>query len=300
MPDLQLPLSPISASPSLNGEGVTLTRKLPGGQQLTYMDLPPGAWLTKAGEPAKKAKRGYTLDGEPVESVSRIADQLRKEALEMWLEREAAAGAVQAHLMGELEGCASADIYKRVRALGLGPAARREEAADRGSIVHAALHTLATTGVAPNPSQVPVTARPWLQGAMRAWIALDVAEVVEAEQPIANPVHLYAGRPDLVVRTGDGRVTLVDWKSGRGRVFPEAHFQTRLYAMALAHCGVEVERILIVGVNDSGGFELVDCSVSEREAEALLTVARARQRVTREMDAQRRLTAKLAKGECDG
>ncbi|HET6867718.1 MAG TPA: PD-(D/E)XK nuclease family protein [Solirubrobacteraceae bacterium] len=273
-------------------EGVTptgerLERVIENVGTVVFENYGPGEWMTKAGKPAKTSRRRYLLDGEVLDSVSSIVDALRKEGLERWIETEATRGAVLAERMGELADVPEEDWAARVKALGLGATAKRDEAADRGTIIHAAGHAL-TEGHVPNPAEFPEAGRPWVQGMMRAWLALAPSEIVAAEQIVCNPVHLYAGRPDLVAVV-DGRVTLVDYKSGKGRIYDSAHFQARLYAMALRHCGVEVERIVLVGIDDAGGFQLVECAATEKAAEALIAVHRARKAINADMAAQRRI-----------
>lgn len=273
--------------PGVSPTGERLERVIDGVGTIVFENYRPGEWLTQKGEPAKVSRRRYLLDGEPLDSVSSIVDALRKEGLERWIETEATRGAVLAERMGELDDVPESDWAIRVKSLGLGATAKRDEAADRGTIIHEAGHAL-TRGEVPNPSEFPIAGRPWVQGMMRAWLALDPSEVVAAEQIVCNPEYRYAGRPDLVAVV-DGQVTLVDYKSGRGRIYDSAHFQARLYAMALAHCGVDVERIVLVGIDDAGGFQLVECAATEKAAEALITVHRARRLINSDMAAQRRI-----------
>ena len=58
------------------------------------------------------------------------------------------------------------------------------------------------------------------------------------------------------------------------RVYRQAHFQTRLYEMAKRTEGVEIARIVIVVIDDAGGFELIECGVSTLGALALIHVYR--------------------------
>ncbi len=270
-------------------------RLIPGGQTITrtfdfgtlkFEDYAAGTWLTKAGAPGKTARRHYLLDGEEVYSVSSIVGCLDKPALVRWIEDQATRGAVQAERLGELAGVPEEDWCRRVRSLNLGASAKRDEGADRGTIVHDALHTLAVEGRAPNPADVPGIARPWVRGAVAAWLSLGDGDVIAAEEIVCHPELRYAGRFDLL-RMLVGQRTLLDWKSGRGKIFEAAHWQARLYAMALERCGEPVDRIVLVGIGDDGGFELVDCACTEQDAEALLRVHRAQKRIQSDMRAQR-------------
>lgn len=271
--------------PRLTATGQTLTREIPDVGLLTFEDYPAGGWLTKKGEPGKRPRRRYLLDDAELDSVSSIVGTLDKPALLYWYEDQSARGAVQAERMGELAEVPEEDYVERIKSLGLGASAARDEGADRGNAIHTAFHTLAVDGKVPNPADFPGIARPWVQGSMRAWLAMD-PKVIVSEEIVCHPDLRYGGRPDLLAEI-DGKATLIDYKTGKGRVFDSAHFQTRLYAMALQRCGVEVERILIVGIDDEGGFQLVECEATEDDARALLHLYRARKRVNSGMTAQR-------------
>lgn len=274
-------LVPTGVSPT----GERVVRDIPGIGVLAFENYGPGEWMTKKGEPAKKSRRRYLLSDDELDSVSSIVDTLSKPALYNWYEDHGARGAVQAERMGELVDVPPEEIVKRIRLLGLGASAMRDEGADRGHAIHAAFHRLAVDGKVPNPADFPGIARPWVQGAMRAWLAM-APKMIAAEEIVCHPELGYGGRPDLLA-TVDGKTTLIDYKTGKGRVFDQAHYQTRLYEMALRCLGVEVERILIVGIADDGGFELIDCDITEEEARGLILVYRSRKRANSSMAAQR-------------
>lgn len=272
--------------------GERVERVIEGVGTVVFENYGPGEWMTQKGDPAKKPRRRYLLDEEELDSVSSIVGTMDKPALQRWIEDQATRGAVQAERLGELAGVPEQDWAWRVKSLGLGASAKRDEGADRGTAIHAAFHTLAVEGNAPNPADFSAIARPWVQGAMRAWLVMD-PQLIASEEIVCNPTLRYGGRPDLVAMI-DGKVTLIDYKTGKGKVFPEAHYQTRLYEMALAHCGINVEQIKLVGIGDDGAFELIDCEVSQAEAEALLMVYRSRKRVNAGMATQRQIAKAAA------
>lgn len=281
----------VVSDPRLEPGGEMIVREIPGVGELVFQNYGPGQWLTRAGEPAKTSRRRYLLDGKELDSVSSIVGTLDKPALTRWIETQATIGAVQAERLGELADVPEEDMARRVRSLGLGASAKRDEGADRGTVVHEALHTIAIEGRAPNPSDFPALARPWLQGAVRAWMKLNPTGVIAAEEMVCHPEHLYAGRPDLVVLCG-GKPTLLDYKTSRGgRSWPEAHLQTRLYQMALKALGTDVDRIVIVGIGDDGSFELIECAATEADAVALIAVFRARKRIEQDLRSQRKAAA---------
>ncbi len=272
---------------SLIIDGEIVERDIPGVGVLRFEELGAGEWLTQKGEPAKKDKRVYTLDGGLLDSVSAITNTLAKEALYAWYEDHGARGGAEAQRRGELDSLEPREIIRRVRALELGADKQRDEAAERGKAIHAAFETLATTGVAPRLADYPEEWRPWVQGAARAWLLMN-PEPEEAERIVCNPQYGYAGRPDLVCRI-NGRRTLVDYKTGKGKVYEQAHYQTRLYAMAFEPSMLEpVEDIIIVGISDEGNVNLVHCEATELDALGLRSVFHSRKQINAGMAAQRR------------
>jgi hypothetical protein len=293
MSALALPatITPAGVSPT----GERLVRELDGIGTLVFENYEAGEWLTKKGSPGKIARRRYTLNDVELDSVSSITGTIDKPALLYWYEDQSCRGAVQAERMGELAGVPEKDYAKRIRALGLGASAARDEGADRGRAIHTALHTLAVEGRPPNPAHFPATWRCWVQGAMRAWLALD-PEPILSEEIACYPELGYAGRPDLLAAVA-GKVTLIDYKTGKGKVYDSAHYQTRLYAMALHRSlGIEVERIIILGIDDDGGYLPVECEASAGDAISLIGVHRSRKQINAGMATQR-LLAKAA--TCD-
>jgi PD-(D/E)XK nuclease superfamily len=267
-----------------------IERDIPGVGLLRFENFGPGEWQTQKGQPAKTSRRRYLLDGAELDSVSSIVATLDKPALLRWVEKEATLGAVRAEREGELEDVHPDDWVRRVHSLGFGASAKKEEGADRGKVIHEAFEMFAA-GRVPNPADFPDAAFKWMKGAMRAWIALDPV-MVESEQIICHPELRYAGRFDLLA-TIDGKLTLVDYKTGKGRVYDSAHFQTALYRFALVRLGYKIERTVLVGVADDGGFELVECEVTNQQAWKLLELYQLRKRVNAGMAAQRKAQKQL-------
>lgn len=284
-------MSPIIAPERIIG-GEVYEREIPGVGLLRFVQCREGEWLTNAGEPARKPYRCYSVGDQELDSVSSVVGTLDKPALLFWYEQQTAIGATRAHRSGELDGVPEDEVADRLKILGLGASAARDMGADRGHIIHAVMETLAA-GHEPDESLVPFTALPWLLGARRAWDIME-PDVHIVEGAVVHPGLGLAGRFDLIA-TIDGRRTLVDWKSGRGKVFDSAHYQTRLYSMALEYSGIEpVEDIVIVGIDDDGGAQLVRCEATEQDALDLVATFRSRQRINAGMAAQRKV-AKAAK-----
>lgn len=263
-----------------------IERVIPGVGTLIFENADAGQWLTQKNEPAKKAKRIYSLNDVEFDAVSSVVDCMDKYALRAWYGRHGAAGATRAIRLGLIDADVDeGDVYDLLPSLDLGADVLKKEAADRGTITHAGFEGLANGDGPPDPAEVPEHARPWLLGSVRAWQALN-PEPVEVEQIVCHPVDCYAGRPDLIARI-DGELCLLDWKTSKGGVYPEAFYQTRLYERARRACGFEpCERLLIVGVSDSGGFVVVESDVTDAEAEALLVVFRSRRRSEASIRAQ--------------
>lgn len=261
--------------------GEIVEREIPGLGVLRFENFGPGQWRTQKGQPAKKAKRRYVLTVDDQEreldSVSSIVNVIAKPQLLGWYEDHGARGAVEAYRMGELDGVPAEDIIRRVRLLGLGADSAKNRAADRGLAMHTALHTLATTGEPPNLGDYPAEQRPWITGAARLWLDTN-PEPLEAEVIVCNPVLGYAGRLDFICRI-DGLRTLLDYKSGKGRIYSSAHWQSRAYADCLEYSGIDpVDRIWIAGVDDEGGFQIEECSKSSEDLAALVHVYRSERR----------------------
>lgn len=275
--------------------GEIVEREIPGLGLLRFEDLPAGAWLTQKGEPAKKPRRRYLLNGRELDSVSSIVGTLSKEALVHWAEDHGARGAVLAERAGLLRGVPDDEIVETVRDLNLGARAVSREAADRGKVIHSVLERLATTGETTNAADLPAQARPWVQGAALAWVKLGMAECL-TEVMVCNPEQGYAGRFDLYGRRKNGRTALVDWKTGRGKVFDSAHYQTRGYVEALPSVELDPpDEILIVGIDDKGNAELISCETTSEDWAALVHTFRSRKRANAGMAEQRKAARRAAK-----
>jgi|SRR5580698_523808 hypothetical protein len=271
-----------------------LVRHIEGVGDLVYESHDIGEWTTAKGEPAKKARRRYLLNYKELDSVSSIVSILDKgDALNYWHEDHGARGGALAERMGELDGVPMEDIVKRVRLLKLGAKAARDEAAIRGQAIHAAFHDFALTGKYPVLSDYPDEWQGWVKGVARVLLHLE-PETIDAEFMVCHPPLEYAGRPDLLCSI-KGRRTLIDYKTGKGRVYAAAHYQTRGYAEAFWCCQIDpVDDIIIVGIDDEGSFQLVDCAASLEDWNNLWAVFHSRKRINAAMAAQRKEAKALA------
>lgn len=273
----------------LSTEGVELIeREILGVGLLRFESNPPGTWFTKKGDVAKRARRRYLLNDAELDSVSSIVDTLSKPALLRWYEEQGLIGGGQAALDGLLAGKPVEDWADICRMYGYGPSARAGDGAERGKAIHAAFDAMARTGDPPSFSDYPVAWHKWLQGAVRAWLALD-PQIIESEQIVCNPAYGYAGRFDLYALSHGVRAA-IDYKtSARGRVFDAAHYQTRGYGECFPICGLEPpERIVIVALDDDANFDPVECAVTADEWYDVLRVFRSRKRANAAMAAERK------------
>lgn len=247
-----------------------IERWMPDVGLLVFEHAGPGQWLTRAGSPAKRAKRSYTfnpLDAPPTElvSVTTVLDVLAKPALISWAEDRGARGAIEAHRLGEIpEDLPPEEIVGRVRLLGLGADAEKKRAADRGLDEHDALETWARTGSLPPITDMAPDRRAFRQGLDAALTALDPEPIV-TERIVCHPSLGYAGRFDLRCLI-DGKDTLLDLKTSQGgKPYLEAHAQLVGYAMAEEAVGEPYpESLIALGVSAEGEFCAVE-SVASRE-----------------------------------
>lgn len=171
----------------------------------------------------------YWLDGKPVPGVTTLLGKgLPKPAIPYW-----AAKSVAEYVADNPDGVEALRSMGRapmIAALKGIPWARRDEAAVRGTDVHA----LAEQVIHGQSVDVPEHLIDHVEGYARFLDAFDVEPIV-TEVPVAHRAHWWAGKPDAVVRFGRGpwagRVALLDWKTSSG-VYGETALQTAAYASA--------------------------------------------------------------------
>lgn len=81
----------------------------------------------------------------------------------------------------------------------------------RGSSVHEAIHVELSVGL--DWSSVPEVFHPYICAA-RQYIDDNEAEIVECERRVVSATYLYAGTLDAILRLPNGRLRLIDWKTG--------------------------------------------------------------------------------------
>ncbi|MGH3609954.1 MAG: hypothetical protein ACRDRD_17985 [Pseudonocardiaceae bacterium] len=227
-------------------------------------------------------------------SVTSVLKVLDKPALLAWAEACGAAGAAQLAAAGELDGVLPSEAIDRVRLHKLGMDAKRDAGADRGTAVHNVLELWAREHEVPDLADFPAEVRGYVQG-LCAWLLATRPQPSSMERFVGSVTHTYAGRLDLRA-TLDGRDCIVDLKTNpRGRVYDEAHLQSRAYALADVECGSEPpEGIVIVAVGEHGGFEMVECEAEAGDWLNVLGTYRSLSRLRSARSARERLAKAAA------
>jgi PD-(D/E)XK nuclease superfamily len=176
--------------------------------------------------PTRRVQRGrghsYYLDGEQVAGVTTILRDGVPKHLEDWVARTSA-GYVCDH-WSELAECGTAERMRRITA------ARFEvlnQASARGTTVHDYAVRLAAGEELTVPDELVGHVDAYLRF-VEEW---RVAELI-IECTVINRQWRYMGTPDLIAHVGDGRLWLLDWKTGASGIFPETALQLAAYAHA--------------------------------------------------------------------
>jgi hypothetical protein len=186
------------------------------------------------------------------------------DALVQWAEEQGIRGTHLFDLeVGRIADHTTDDIVGMVRRAGYGANAKREQGANRGSVVHDVLERYARTGESPRLADHDPEHRGYVQGLTR-WILAADPRPIHVERLTCHPGLGYAGRLDLVCEI-DRQRCLVDLKtSARGMVQDKAVTQECMYAEAEVALGDPYpDRMLIVAADEHGGFAEVDCSLTD-------------------------------------
>lgn len=140
---------------------------------------------------------------------------------------------------------------------GAGAETLLEQAARRGTAVHAFVQHYMETGTLLDTSGYPPEYAPYFQG-IAAFLWDYDPRPLEVEQLVVHPELGYAGRLDLIAEVEHKR-TLLDYKSNpQGRIYTEAHVQATGYVAGAERCGdPDIEQILLVGISDQGAYNVV-------------------------------------------
>lgn len=152
-----------------------------------------------------------------VPSVTTIMNEYAKPWLGPWMSKEAAKFASEN--LDSLMAMPREAVYDIINR-----ASRRksESSMGKGTKIHEALDSFLKN------EPVDIDALPQI-GAGIAFLQDHVAEVIYTEATVFNLTYQYAGTLDNVSRLTDGRIAVIDYKSG-ARIYPEVALQLSAYA----------------------------------------------------------------------
>ena len=216
-------------------------------------------------------------DGQRVSapSVTTVLKVLDKPALLSWAEACGAEGALILERRGELQNVEPQAAVNIVRINGLGKDAKRDAGGERGTLTHLVSEYWVRFGEAPSLADFAPGHRGYVQG-MCAFLLRHQPKASSVERFVGSVEHLYAGRMDMRAVLRDGRDCLVDYKTNtKGRVYDEAHLQTRAYADAEVECGnPPLDGIVLVSLGEDGSFEMVECEARSEDWLSVLATYR--------------------------
>lgn len=222
----------------------------------------------KAPKAAKPARRQYgeAHDGSPVVSVTEVLQHLgwKTHGLMRWASGLAAQACADA-LAG---GASHADAIEAAKRA---PFARRDEAADAGTLAHAMAERL-VGGQDPEeaidpfaPPEVQETARRAFDRFAEWWRGCGYRLRMSEEQIVDREAGV-GGTLDLVLEDADGALIIADLKTGKD-VHTDVVVQLAGYRRLLRMVrGIEVARGLVIHAPADGEFKVVGVSAEALEA----------------------------------
>lgn len=223
----------------------------------------------------------YRLDGRAIPGVTTLLGKgIPKPALVYWSAKSVAEWVADND--AQLEQMRTMGRGPLVAALKQIPWEKRDEAAVRGTDIHALAETIAHGGEV----EVPEHLADAVDGYVR-WLDAWQPEVIWTERPVANRKWWYAGKPDVVCRI-NGETWLLDWKTSRG-VYGENALQVCAYGAAefyLAEDGIEqpmptIERYGIVHIEpgETTLHEVMDPTAAHKDWLHAMWTAKAEDRI---------------------
>ncbi len=132
----------------------------------------------------------------------------------------------------------------------------RDEAADRGTDIHAAFEAYAA-GEIISPREFPEDQRGWVAG-INQWYIDQEPQIEAAEVIVGSMRHRFAGRFDAVVQYPDGARVLTDLKTSKG-VYHSHLRQLAMYRLGYLEMGLgeDFDRLEVLQVGRDGSYKLV-------------------------------------------
>lgn len=200
-----------------------------------------------------KAHR-YLLDGKKVTGVTTIlSGGIPKPALAPWAARTVAEWVTDNE--ADLEALRRMGREPMVQALKNVPWQKRDEAAIRGTDVHAIAEKL----IHGESVEVPAHLVAHVEGYAKLLDDFNIVPIL-TERSVANRKLFYAGRFDAIVKL-NGCTYLLDWKTSKG-VYGETSLQTAAYASAEFYVNDDdpdteypmphIDRIGVVHITEAG------------------------------------------------
>ena len=173
----------------------------------------------------------YTLDGQPIPSVTTILGRLNKPALIQWA-ANCAVDRIKAEAVTPYN-----DQMVRVVSDGVLEAARtahatiRDAAGDVGTYVHAYARAALSDDLIAGVKPIDPAADRCCDG-LENFFADHEFETLGVERKIVSQQYHYAGTCDFYGHI-DGKLSVLDFKTGGERIYDEAWLQTSAYELAL-------------------------------------------------------------------
>lgn len=216
-------------------------------------------------------KHYYLIDGELAFGVTNVLQILAKPALLPWVAKCTAEFWEQNIKPGE--PLDEVQIQRLVRESKVAHRNRKDAAADMGTYVHDWIEKY-VTGDQPTPPQNAQLAK-----AVRAfvkWYESTSIEPLASEQKLCSPTLKLAGTVDFIGKI-DGKLTIVDWKTGSG-IYPEMFLQMGAYVLMYEEeFGEKVEQVGVVNCSVKAPFKTqftTDVAKLKRMYKQVLTLAK--------------------------
>jgi len=195
-------------------------------------------------------KHRYKINGEYANGVTTALGVIAKPQLIWWAAKMASEHFKERLVPGKaLDELEIQDLCEGARTA---HNRKKDKAADAGTYIHNYIEAFVN---GENP-EMPVNTD--LQGVindfMEWWNKTDI-EVISPEQVFCSPTLMLAGTADLVCKV-DGKLTIMDWKTGSG-IYPEMFMQMAAYALMWEeeHPDQPIERLHVVNCSVKNMFQ---------------------------------------------
>lgn len=161
----------------------------------------------------------YLPENRRYASVTTILQVIAKPALLNWAAKTAASLVLEDPETFDSAEKAAGGIY-----------AKRDKAADRGSLVHSLAEALDRGGALELSDDTSPEIRGYAQ-AYQSFFATHKPKTLHSEATVFSDTHQYAGTTDLIAVLQDGRTYCIDRKTGKA-IYPETGLQLIAYRNA--------------------------------------------------------------------